>query len=123
MLTHKTTAKDLFLRVWPALNELGAQKINGRAVLDLARNIQNAETAITPLETTRQKLTKQVAGGEQDENEANDQWNEVLATELEFSYLPLPYAELAGALGSIPAGMVASLLFMIVEESGGGDDK
>ncbi len=121
MLVHKTTAKDLFLRVWPALNELGAQKVNGRAVLDLARNIQNAETAIAPLETTRQKLTKQVAEGEQSENEANDQWNEVLATELEFSYLPLPYAELAGALGSIPAGLVASLLFMIVEEQAHGN--
>lgn len=132
-ITHKTTMRELFLNIWPALAELGNARLkNGRSQLDVARNYQTVQLAIQPVEKIREQLQKELAGIQQAfENksasadelanknaEVNQHFDEMLDVEHSIKIWVVPHDQVAEHL---TIKQTAALMFMLATEGDNND--
>lgn len=127
MLTYKTTAKELWVFINPAMQELRGQRVRGKVALDVARNIQIVRLAIEPIETVRQRIQEEMQQIESDKEltilqkqqqsaALGKEFDEMLTREMEIGYWPLPYAEVQKTLDECSVGVTEALMFMLVTE-------
>ena len=127
MKTYKTTAKEIFTLISPAMAELRTKRVKGAVALSVARNVQTVRFATEPIEAVRQRIQDEMqvlradkdlkpADLEKKIGELGREFDEVLAQPLELSYLPLPYADMQSVLDECPLSVTDGIMFMLVVE-------